>query len=111
MPIPRSENNARPETGAGRAASWQACCITSGMNDIAYDISHLLDVERQQADVPAPRVVRAVPTVPARVARSGVAEAQEALARELIQCAPIHDAMVQQYLRMSGETFREGRAG
>ena len=55
--------------------------------------------------------MRAVPTVPARVARSGVAEAQEALARELIQCAPIHDAMVQQYLRMSGETFREGRAG
>jgi len=81
--------------------------MTSGMNDIAYDITHLLDAERLQAEAPAPRVVRAVPTVPARAVRSGVAEAQEALARELIQCAPIHDAMIQQYLRMSGEAFRE----
>jgi len=79
------------------------------MNDIAYDISHLLDAENHQADAPAPapRVVRAVPTATARVVRSGVAEAQEALAHELLQSASIHDAMVQQYLRLSGETFRE----
>lgn len=91
-------------------ASWQACCMTQGMNDIAYDISHLLDAECQQADVPAPRIVRAVPTVAARAAGSGVAEAQEALARELLKCAPIHDAMVRLYLGMSGETFRESHA-
>ena len=81
--------------------------MTSGMNDIAYDITHLLDAERLQAEAPAPRAVRAVPTAPTRAVRSGVAEAQEAMARELIQCAPIHDAMIQQYLRMSGEAFRE----
>ena len=81
--------------------------MSPGMNDIAYDISHLLDAESQQADAPAARVVRAVPAVTTRAVRSGVSAAQEALARELIQCAPIHDAMVQQYLRMSGETFRE----
>ena len=77
------------------------------MNDIAYDISHLLDAESRQADAPAARAVRAVPTVTTRAVRSGVAAAQEALARELIQCAPIHDAMIQQYLRASGETYRE----
>ena len=81
--------------------------MSPDMNDIAYDISHLLDAESQQADAPAARIVRTVPAVPTRAVRSGVAAAQEALARELIQCAPIHDAMVQQYLRMSGETFRE----
>ncbi|OOG54679.1 hypothetical protein B0E47_11455 [Rhodanobacter sp. B05] len=77
------------------------------MNDIAYDISHLLDVELSQADAPAPRVVRAVPVVAARPAQPSIAEAQAALARELMQVATIHDALVQQYLRMSGDTFRE----
>lgn len=84
--------------------------MNMGMNDIAYDITHLLDVELPQADAPAPRFVRAVSTVVARPTRSSVIEAQEALAHELIQCAPIHDAMIQQYLRMSGETFRESYA-
>jgi hypothetical protein len=77
------------------------------MNDIAYDISHLLDVELSQADAPAPRVVRAVPVAAARPAQPSIAEAQEALARELMQVATIHDALIQQYLRMSGDTFRE----
>lgn len=77
------------------------------MNDIAYDISHLLEVELHQADVPAPRVVRAVPTVAANPAVPSLAEAQQAIARELMQSAAIHDAMVQQYLRMCGDTFRE----
>ncbi len=77
------------------------------MNDIAYDISHLLGVGLHQADAPAPRVVRAVPTVVAAPVPPGVAAAQEALARELMQSAPIHDALIQQYLRMSGDTFRE----
>lgn len=81
--------------------------MTPGMNDIAYDISHLLDAELAQADAPAPRVVRAVPAVAARPAQPGVAAAQEALARELMQSAAIHDALIQQYLRMSGQTFQE----
>lgn len=86
---------------------WQACCMTQGMNDSAYDITHLFDVELPQADVPAPRAVRAVPSAAARPAQSSIAEAQEALARELMQSAAIHDEMVQQYLRMRGETFQE----
>lgn len=77
------------------------------MNDIAYDISHLLEVELHQAETPAPRVVRAVPDAVASPARSSVAEAQEALARELMQSAAIHDALVQQFLRMRGDTFQE----
>mgnify|MGYP001555899588 FL=1 len=77
------------------------------MNDIAYDISQLLDAELTQADAPAPRVVRAIPTAAAKPAESGVAAAQEALARELMQVAVIHDALIQQYLRMSGDTFRQ----
>lgn len=80
------------------------------MNDIAYDISHLLEVELHQAETPAPRVVRAVPAAPARPARSSVAEAQEALARELLQFAPLHDALILQYLNLSGETFPEARS-
>lgn len=81
------------------------------MNDIAYDITHLLEVELHQADAPAPRVVRAVPTVAARPAQPSLSEAQAAIARELMQSAAIHDAMIQQYLRMSGETFRETYGG
>ncbi len=81
------------------------------MNDIAYDmtydISHLVDDELPQAGAPAPRIMRAVPPAPARPAQPTVVEAQQALACELMQAAPIHDALVQQYLRMRGETFPE----
>ena len=77
------------------------------MNDIAYDmtydISHLLDVELPTVGAAAPRVMRAVPSTPAK---AGVTEAQEALARELMQYAAIHDALVQQYLRMRPDTFQ-----
>ncbi|HZX69639.1 MAG TPA: hypothetical protein VFE77_02375 [Rhodanobacter sp.] len=78
---------------------------------MAYDITHLLDVELPQADRPAPRVVRAVPTAAVMPAPSSVPAAQAALARELMQAAPIHDALVQQFLRMRGETFLEVSAG
>ncbi|MEO8809700.1 MAG: hypothetical protein ABI386_05600 [Rhodanobacter sp.] len=82
------------------------------MNDFAYDISHLFDVETPAAGAPAPRMVRAVPPAPAAPPLpSGVAQAQEALARELMQSATIHDALVQQYLRMSGTTFRATYGG
>lgn len=72
-------------------------------HDMTYDISHLLDVELPQAKAPAPRVARA----PARPKQHSVVEAQEALARELMQSAAIHDAMVQQYLRMRGDTCQQ----
>lgn len=74
---------------------------------MAYDISHLLDVELPWVDAPAPRVVRAVMAAAPTPAPSSVPAAQEALARELMQSAAIHDALVQQFLRMRGDTFRE----
>lgn len=77
------------------------------MNDIAYDISHLLETELQQVEVPASRIVRAANEASAKPAKPSVAEAQEALARELMRAATIHEALIQQYLRMSGDTFRE----
>ena len=82
--------------------------MTSGMNDIAYDISHLFDVELQQTAAPGLRAVRAdciaAATTPPALS---ITTAQEALARELLQSAPIHEEMIQQYLRMRGESFRE----
>lgn len=77
------------------------------MNDIAYDISHLFDIEPQRAAAPVPRVVKAAPAVVAKLPPPSVTVAQDALARELMQSAPIHEEMIQQYLRMSGDTFRE----
>ena len=75
------------------------------MNDIAYDISHLFDVEPQRAAAPEPRVVKTVPTVVAKLPPPSIAVAQAALARELMQSEPIHEALIQQYLRMRGDTF------
>ncbi len=75
------------------------------MNDIAYDIAHLFDLEPERAAAPAPRVVKAVPAAPVKPEAPGVAAAQQALARELMQSAPIHEALVQQFLRMRGDTF------
>ena len=68
------------------------------MNDHAYDISYL-ESELIEACMPAPRAVK--DTTPA--ARESVAvQAQEAMARELMAAADIHEALIQQYLRMSG---------
>ena len=77
------------------------------MNDIAYDISHLLDFEPVRAAAPAPRAVKAVPAVVANLPPPSITVAQDALARELMQSASIHEALIQQYLRMSGDTFRQ----
>ncbi len=89
------------------------------MNDIVYDITHLLDIPSRPIGAPAPRVVRAKPATPATPAPTTVAssalvqapetetpEPQATLARELMKFAAVHDALVQQYLRMSGTTFR-----
>lgn len=67
------------------------------MIDSAYDISYLLDAEPARVAPPVPRVVAApVPRKPSQ------AELQEAMARQLLQADVVHEAMVQQYLRMYG---------
>lgn len=80
---------------------WQACCIPSGMNDLAYDISHLFEAEMMELDgrhfhsakVQAPVICKTVDLL----------TVQEATARELLQAADIHEALIQQYLRIAGD--------
>lgn len=78
----------------------KAVALISGMNDAAYDISHLLALEATAPVMPEFRptkldVVKAQP--------SSVAAAQEALASELLQMAERHEELIQQYLRMKGD--------
>lgn len=76
------------------------------MSDHAYDISHLLELDAIKSEPTELRIVRTPPpprTPVAVVKTSGVAEAQEALAKELLESAAIHDALVEQYLRISGD--------
>lgn len=70
------------------------------MNELAYDINYLIDSESAEPVAP----LRVASTTPAAVAPSpaNVAGAQEALARELLQAAATHEALIQQYLRFSG---------
>ncbi len=74
------------------------------MNDHAYDISHLLESDSIQV---APRIVTAPRAVPAKPKPIGLAEAQEAMARELMQAAALHDALVEQFLRLQGDASRD----
>jgi len=74
------------------------------MNDLAYDISHLLESEPFKPTVPEFRTARATPAAPPVPT---VAAAQEALAQELLQAAATHEAMIQQYLRMTDAGYRD----
>lgn len=74
------------------------------MNDHAYDISHLLESDPIQV---APRIVSAPRAVPDKPRPISLAEAQEAMARELMQAASLHDALVEQFLRMQGDASRD----
>lgn len=74
------------------------------MSDHAYDISYLLDSETTTVEAPQLRVVKTPP--PAPMAAS-LAEVQEAMARELMLADAMHEAMIQQYLRMNGQAFRD----
>jgi hypothetical protein len=65
------------------------------MSDLAYDISYLIESEPAAAPAPALRVARAVPAAPVPL---GVAAAQAALARELLQVAEAHEEWIRQYL-------------
>ena len=71
------------------------------MNDHAYDISYI-EAELIEACMPAPRAVK---TPAPAVLPTAVAEAQEAIAQELMAAADIHEALIQQYLRMSGNVI------
>ena len=81
---------------ARQDGGWQACCMILGMSDHAYDISYLLESEMTTVEVPIARVQKAPP---ARPLPSPVAAAQEAMARELLQAATAHEALIEQYLR------------
>jgi len=74
------------------------------MNDLAYDISHLLESEPFKTPAPEFRTARVVAAVPP--VRS-VAAAQEALAQELMQAADAHEALIQQYLRMTDVAYQD----
>ncbi|MFC5437249.1 hypothetical protein ACFPME_11820 [Rhodanobacter umsongensis] len=74
------------------------------MSEQAYDISYLLESEPARAAAPDLRIAKAPP---ARPAPSTVAAAQEALARELLQAAAAHEAMIEQYLRMADAPCRD----
>lgn len=70
------------------------------MSDLAYDITYL--IESDSAELAAPS--RAPTRTPAAVVPSpaNAISVQEALARELLQAADAHEALIQQYLRFSG---------
>jgi len=75
------------------------------MNDLAYDISHLLESEPFKTPVPEFRTARVTPAAAPPVPT--VAAAQEALARELLQAADKHEALIQQYLRMTDAAYQD----
>lgn len=68
------------------------------MSDLAYDISYLLDSEPARIEAPVPRVAKAVPAAPPPT----LADAQAALARELLQAAEVHEEWIRQYLSVHG---------
>jgi|GEM_PF-944920 len=80
------------------------------MNDHAYDISHLLGSEQPRVDVPELRMAKTPParSIPAAASlQSAVIAAQEAMARELLQAAEAHEALIQQYLSFSSGSFQD----
>lgn len=64
------------------------------MNDLAYDISYLLECEAPQAKAPVRPAVKAAP-LPAVPTLAGI---QAALARELLQAGEAHEEWIRQYL-------------
>lgn len=80
------------------------------MNDHAYDISHLLEPDSIQVEVAARRTVSAPRAVPTAPKPAGPAAAQAALATELMRYAAVHDAFVEQFLRMDTTGSRDSYA-
>ena len=71
------------------------------MSDLAYDISHLLECEPARPELREVRVAEIVTVVPEP---SSLAATQEALARDLLRADDRHEALIQQYLQMAGQT-------
>ena len=69
------------------------------MSDAAYDITYLLEPELVNTAPPGLRIVQARSASPRPPV---VASAQDELARELMQNAEIHEALIRQYLTMAG---------
>ncbi|WEN14794.1 hypothetical protein PY254_16410 [Rhodanobacter sp. AS-Z3] len=70
------------------------------MSEHAYDINYLLESDAALVEAPMRRVAKLTPV--ASPAPCGIAAAQEALARELLQLAEFHDNWISQYERMLG---------
>jgi hypothetical protein len=88
-------------SASGLNGRWQAYCFAYGMSDHAYDISHLLDFDTMKVEPAELRIVRTPPpqqAAPSAPKPTSVVEAQEALARELMGVAAIHEALIHQYL-------------
>ena len=70
------------------------------MNELAYDISYLLESEADliQTERPKPRMA----STPIKVPKpSGISLAEEALISELTQINGAHEELIQQYLRVT----------
>jgi hypothetical protein len=94
----------------GLKGRWQAYCFAYGMSDHAYDISHLLDLDTIKAEPTELRIVRTPPPQPAAPAKpkqTSVAEAQDALARELLGASAIHEALIHQYLSFATDSGQD----
>jgi len=81
------------------------------MNDAIYDISHLLALDAGLPGRTVPTTTRSssrsTPPAAAEPRQPTVAETQEALLRELMRTAEIHDALVRQYLRTKDNPFQD----
>ncbi|MEO9080042.1 MAG: hypothetical protein ABI268_12130 [Rhodanobacter sp.] len=76
------------------------------MNDHAYDISHLLAPDALPA-VATPDIVSAPRASVGAPKPSEPVSPQAALAMELMQGASVHDAFVDQFLRMDSDGSRD----
>lgn len=78
------------------------------MNDTAYDISHLLALDAESLVAgPLAKAGQSAPparTVPRQLTK---VEVQDALSRELMCTAEIHEALIQQYLRSKDKPFQD----
>lgn len=77
------------------------------MDDTAYDISYLLEQDANRTIVLDRRVTAPAAAIPATRRPSQVASVQHELAQELLQSAAVHEAMIEQYLRMAGRAGAE----
>jgi hypothetical protein len=77
------------------------------MSEHAYDIAYLLESEPGKVETRDLRITKAPPVAPPR---PNLTQVQEALARELMQAAEVHEALIQQYLQICGKAYQEASA-